>query len=135
MVSDSLIVVDNDSGKCLRYDSPLGFRRRNLYKNSQVLEKCESLFTVSQDTGLVALTRPEDYFGIKNSEGGKIDNIYILHEVNKTREVHVQSLKTHSIPFYPKKLPLEFLPEECYVVSFDCNASNKEKAKRIHELS
>lgn len=78
LISDSLVIIDTRAQTCLTYQAPLGFRRKGLEKILPTLETLDHRLTVSRDTGLVALVRPEAILGRDNALGGPIDHLIIL---------------------------------------------------------
>ncbi|MFE6056080.1 hypothetical protein ACFQ6N_35490 [Kitasatospora sp. NPDC056446] len=66
LVSDSLAVLDVDSGSFLRHDSPLGFRREGRRHHLARILDGEHRETVSPDTGLVLLARAAQFLGRPN---------------------------------------------------------------------
>ncbi|WP_181438408.1 hypothetical protein [Curtobacterium sp. MCLR17_040] len=83
LISDSLIVLDVPAGVALTFESPLGFRRQGLEEIIPTLDTIDHRLTVSEDTGLVALVRPEDVLGVRNSAGGPIDHFVLLTETDE----------------------------------------------------
>ena len=83
LISDSLIVLDVSAGVALRFETPLGFRRDGLKEIIPRLEHVDHRLTVSADTGLVALVRPQDVLGTSNSSGGNIDHVVVLSETQE----------------------------------------------------
>lgn len=61
-ISDSVIVLDTFNRVLQPYAGPIGFRRESLRANHEWIRCVDHRETISPDTGLVVLVRPDDVF-------------------------------------------------------------------------
>src|SRR5690625_2532137 len=61
-ISDSVIVLDTFNRSLQPYAGPIGFRRESLRANHEWIRCVDHRETISPDTGLVVLVRPDDVF-------------------------------------------------------------------------
>ncbi|WP_369384138.1 hypothetical protein [Streptomyces sp. cg36] len=78
LISDSLAVLNVNTGYFLRHDSPIGFRRASRRQHLAKITSINHQETVSPDTGLVLLARPEDVLGRPNLDRAKVQHVVRL---------------------------------------------------------
>ncbi|MDH6133716.1 hypothetical protein P3T37_003114 [Kitasatospora sp. MAA4] len=133
LVSDSLAVLDLQSGLFRRHDSPLGFRRGSRRYHLERIVSGDYRETVSPDTGLVLLARAEEFLGRPN-----------LEQVRVTRLIHL--VRAEQAGPGPAVVPTDVsawfsgadrqdisrhLPEHTEVLAFSPDASPDEVADLI----
>lgn len=136
LISDSFIILDVHNGIGVTFETPLGFRRKNLEKITPILDRVDHRLTVSEDTGLVALVRPEDILNQKNSEGGKIDQIVLISETKDDTASWYRSELKHLGWF--SELDLESiessLPSTMLNIFFPADTTSEHRAKIISQI-
>ena len=117
LVSDSLIIMDSHSGSTLKYETPLGFRRKSLINIIPKTDICDYRVTISPDTGLVLLMKPIDVIGKHNVEGGLIDRLIFLKKAPADVPFLRRKIRTPNIPWFGLGKP-STIPEYSEMIEF-----------------
>lgn len=117
LVSDSLIVIDSLSGSTLKYETPLGFRRKGLIDIIPKTDICDYRVTISPDTGLVLLMKPIDVLGKHNVEGGLMNHLIFLKKAPADVPFLRRKIRTPNIPWFGSGKP-NMIPEYSEMIEF-----------------
>ncbi|MGV8912428.1 MAG: hypothetical protein ACOH14_07410 [Rhodoglobus sp.] len=137
LISDSVMFLNITTNEALTFETPLGFRRGALRELTARLNGLDHRLTVSPDTGLVALVKPQDVLGRTNSAGGKIDGVFNLVRSDAEGAIHLQHSRT-PVPGWFTNAPLSaqtgFLPPRMTSVVAGRQALPFEIARTINSV-
>ncbi|WP_138444471.1 hypothetical protein [Sinomonas susongensis] len=135
LVSDSIIVMDTRTQSCLTYQVPIGFRHRSLDIIIPTLDALDYRLTVSRDTGLVALVRPEAILGRHNSAGGPISKLIVL-KASQNPTVEIMEIGRPNLGWFTRASNEAIetcLPETALEIHCGTQTSPAERAAAISE--
>lgn len=138
LVSDSIAILDLKSGEFKRHDSPLGFRRENRRANMEKILAAGYRETVSPDTGLVLLCRPQDFLGMENLGSVQVGMIVLLARKSGNGNTRVYRRATEAMGWFSgaeRKYIQKLLPSETTVLEFSETATPDELADAILDLT
>ncbi|MFE1100307.1 hypothetical protein ACFW4K_07300 [Nocardiopsis alba] len=135
LISDSVVVLDSESGELLPYLSPIGYRRENLRRNYDWISTVPHRETISPDTGLVVLVRPEDALP-EQSERDPVPFDVLVHLRRAGGESSSTVLSTPDIGWYtgvPRNVVDSLVPQNIHAVTVPENAPPDEVADQIEK--